>query len=346
MTVILRDLGERRIVSEILPRYVVGVGNDCAVLDSGDGRIAVTTDPVPEPAAKLLGADPDLYWMGWLLVVINASDLAATGAIPMGLVAAIEAPPTLPLSDFERLLQGIADACHAEELTFVGGNLREGTKVSAVGTAIGTIPRGKTVSRAGALDGDILVSVGLGGMFWRDVLIIKSGSVLRDRNLSPVFRPRSQLRAMRFLADAGLVAAAIDNSDGFLPSLFQLATANSVCVEIDLDRLQQPPGSQDLDIDPARLWLGWGDWNVIAAIHPQHLQRAVEVASAAGSTIVPVGKILNGDPQVMLRRCGNTSPAPRLESERFAKDSWFDAGVEKYVEILLSVELPGDERMQ
>jgi len=32
--------------------------------------------------------------------------------------------------------------------------------------------------------------------------------------------------------------------------------------------------------------------------------------------------------------------APRLESERFAKDSWFTAGIEGYIQALLQVELP------
>jgi len=115
----------------------------------------VTTDPVPEPAAKVLANDPDPYWMGWLLVTINASDIAASGANPIGFLAAVEAPPTLSVSDFERFFKGIAEACNAEELTFAGGNLREGVKLAAVGTAIGEIDR-KSLGRSGAKVGDII----------------------------------------------------------------------------------------------------------------------------------------------------------------------------------------------
>lgn len=32
--------------------------------------------------------------------------------------------------------------------------------------------------------------------------------------------------------------------------------------------------------------------------------------------------------------------APRLESERFAQDSWFGSGIQGYVDLLLGVDLP------
>ena len=44
---------------------------------------------------------------------------------------------------------------------------------------------------------------------------------------------------------------------------------------------------------------------------------------------------------LMLVREGVTQEAPRLESERFAKDSsWFAGGIESYVKLLLEVPLP------
>src|SRR5437762_13765694 len=121
----LQDFGEREIIREILPRYTSGIGDDCAILNVKSSHLVVTTDPVPEPASKLLGGDPDPYWTGWLLVIINASDLAAAGANPDAFLAAIEAPATTPVDDFERFLSGVSDACSAEGLQYIGGNLRE-----------------------------------------------------------------------------------------------------------------------------------------------------------------------------------------------------------------------------
>lgn len=155
--------------------------------------------------------------MGWLLVVINASDLVAAGASPVAFLAAIEALSTMPIDDFERFLLGVSEACAAEGLKYVGGNLREGRKLAAVGVAIGRCELGKALRRGGARLGDIIVSVGSGGIFWRDALIIQKGGALLNKELSPLFRPCSQLRIMGLLAQEGLIVAAIDNSDGLLP---------------------------------------------------------------------------------------------------------------------------------
>lgn len=73
----LIDLGERRILQTIIPRIVAGAGDDCASIELPMGQLVATTDPVPPPAAASIGKDDDPFWMGWLLVTINASDLAA-----------------------------------------------------------------------------------------------------------------------------------------------------------------------------------------------------------------------------------------------------------------------------
>jgi thiamine monophosphate kinase len=81
-------------------RNTCQAGNDCAILNTLEGYIVVTTDPVPPPAARGIGGDDDLFWMGWLLVTINASDVAASGSAPQAFVAALEMPASLPVCEF------------------------------------------------------------------------------------------------------------------------------------------------------------------------------------------------------------------------------------------------------
>jgi len=72
-------------------------------------------------------------------------------------------------------------------------------------------------------------------------------------------------------------------------------------------------------------------------VPPDTLQAAIDVAEACGSVVVPIGKLLEGEQSVTLTRKGKTALAPRLESERFAKDSWFNAGIDAYINLLLTV---------
>lgn len=333
----LVDLGERAIIRTILPRFVQGVGDDCGFVQLEGAELVLTTDPVPTPAAGVIGGDSDLYWMGRLLVTINASDLAAAGASPVAFLAAIDAPSDLLVTDLERLLLGIKEGCQEEGLVYSGGNLRESKQLTAVGSAIG-LSVGRANRRRGAQPGDLLVSVGQGGIFWRDALFCWQGGVLLKKTSSPLFQPRSQINLMAQLTREGLVKAAIDNSDGLLPSLFALAESSRVSVALDLESLTVP--ANETGVDPVRLWLGWGDWNVLAAINREDFARAAEIASQLGSVIFPIGEF-SPDPEAVILTRGETRvPAPRLESERFSKDSWFIAGIGEYIRQLLELEIP------
>jgi len=126
-----------------------------------------------------------------------------------------------------------------------------------------------------------------------------------------------------------------------LPTLLQLGMANSLSVRLDLGDLSVPEGATELCDDPARLWLGWGDWNVIAAVHSRNLERVLEVARETSTTVTPIGRLSEGPPDVLLSRASETVAAPRLESERFAKDSWFEAGIQGYMDLLMRLRLPG-----
>src|SRR5260370_26116687 len=99
----LFDLGERRILREIIPKFVEGAGHDCANVYLASRQSVITTDPVPRPAAAGIGGDNDPFWFGWLLVTINASDIAGSGAGPGAFLAALALPRDYPAALLERL---------------------------------------------------------------------------------------------------------------------------------------------------------------------------------------------------------------------------------------------------
>lgn len=330
----LIDLGERRILKEIIPKFVKAAGDDCAIVSTGLGYLALTTDPVPPPAATVIGGDDDLFWTGWLLVTINASDIAASGAAPLAFVAALDLPNDLPVSSLERLLEGIQASCAANGLAYVGGNLREAPKVAAVGTAIGTVEK-EALTRRGAQPGDLAVVIGRGGRFWADVMRHRAGIHVNPAE-SPLFSPVSQVATMHQLHGAGLVKCAMDTSDGLAPSLYEVASVNDLCIEVDLSLIRRASTEHDVGERSERLWMGWGDWTVLAAVAPSNMVAVAEIAEdgctvignfSAGSGVF----LVDGERRIQLGR---------LESERFAKDSWFSSGVDGYLKILKELPLP------
>jgi thiamine-monophosphate kinase len=352
----LGDLGERRIISQFLrPRYAAAsprFGDDCAVLPfpigqdvptGQDSHLVFTTDPCPPPMAALLGFD-DLFYRGWLVATINLSDLAAAGAKPLGLVTSLQFPGETPVRQFERLLDGIDTCCAEHETHVLGGNMKESPEVDVTATAVGFCDT-PPLTRTGAAPGDIVVILGELGAFWAGVLGVRAGLLQRDASeplLSNVLMPRPKVRAGLAGRRAGVLTACIDNSDGLYPSFLQLAIASSTRLIIEGDALTYSAGVADiaheLNTDPLRLALGWGDWQLVATCPNEHLDAVAAIARETGTGFFRVGRVEAGC-GVDLELRGSSGALVPLDSQRFAPDSWFSTGLDSYVEMLLHAPL-------
>lgn len=338
---LLNDLGERRLIAEILTqRYGSNVsrfGDDAASIElpPPGNHLMVSTDPCPPPMSRALGFD-DYFYDGWLLATINLSDLAAAGAKPLALLTSLQLPADMPLSAFERLLDGI-DACASSHgAQVVGGNLKEAKVVDLSAVALGVCDSAP-LSRSGAGPGDAVVILGDLGEFWAATLSLKAG--LRDKSpadplLRNLLRPQAKTSCGVELRQRGLLTSCMDNSDGLQPSLRQLAEASNVAIHIDRDRFsftkEVREAATGLDVDPFRLALGWGDWQLIATCRGEDLAEAREWAERTGTGFHAVGVVEEGG-GVSLRDSEGEGLLLPLESERFSKDSWFTAGLDNYI---------------
>jgi len=58
--------------------------SDAEIIQLGNIKLAITTDSISEEISTGLYDDP--YLIGWMIVTVNISDLAAVGAIPIGIL--------------------------------------------------------------------------------------------------------------------------------------------------------------------------------------------------------------------------------------------------------------------
>jgi thiamine-monophosphate kinase len=345
----LGDLGERRIVRELLTsRYATlakRFGDDCALLPPvADGStIVVTTDPCPPPMAHALGYSDEFY-RGWLLATINLSDLGAAGAVPAGLLTSLILPSAMRVAEFERLLDGI-DACCADAATAViGGNLKEGPNIDASATAVGYVEDGPPLSRQGAQSADRIVAIGELGAFWAGALTVRGGRRLakHDPLLRNALVPVPKVKVGVEFRRRNLLSCAIDNSDGLQPSLAQLAQANGLRFMIDLEQWRFTPDVQAaadaLGVEPTRLALGWGDWQLIGCCAPDQLPELERIARHHDTAVYALGEVADGS-GVVARAHGREGPLMPLESERFVATSWFSSGLDGYINQMLHAPL-------
>ncbi len=181
-----------------------------------EGVLAVTTDAIVEEIASGLYRDP--YLIGWMAVVASASDLAAVGATPLGLVVSESLPPDLAPAALHALQSGLRDALTTHGVPLLGGDTSQSTTLQIGATALGIAPA-KPITRMGAAPGDrLFVSgpLGLGSAFAFERLVTDRRSI--------TFRPHARLAEGRVVAAVG--SSCMDTSDGLVAALDELALLN------------------------------------------------------------------------------------------------------------------------
>jgi thiamine-monophosphate kinase len=188
--------------------------------------LAVTTDGLAEEIATGLYADP--WLIGWMLVTVNASDLAAVGAEPLGLMVCETLPPDCDGEWLAALQRGIGDAATAHDLPVLGGDTNTAALPLLTATAVGLV-RGRPLTRCGARPGDLLLAsapLGAGGAFALARLVDSTGAA------GAGFLPTARLAEGRLLRD--FASACMDTSDGALATMGELMVRNNVGLDIDV----------------------------------------------------------------------------------------------------------------
>jgi len=358
---LLGTLGERSILTNILIPRLAGsnagsqaIGDDCAELLSPDPGYAflATTDPCPTPVVFDL-EDRDYWHYGRMTILINVSDLAAMGAVPQGILISTVMPNEMRVADYQRYLDGLIEAAAEWGCPIVGGNIKDGPEFTSTGTAFGTAPVTNIMRRTGARVGDVVCVAGRMGLFWAAVLQRLSH---RDLRISPqssadlkeaLYRPIARLKEGLILADSGLVTACMDSSDGVGACLVELADKNCVDVTLDVDGLIPEQSvrevADELAIDPRKLLLAWGNWELVFTVAPDNLDALVDLAVSHDLPIAQIGRLSEGEGHVWLTEGLRRRPVNNFASERFTSLSYFTHGLKSYMQWLIEAPLTSEE---
>ena len=184
---------------------VLGIGDDCAILDVSAGtQLLVTTDMLMDGRHFQLASD-GAEAVGYKAMGVNLSDIAAMAGLPRAAVVSVALPRGDAVQIGQGLSAGLKRMADRFEIDLVGGdtNAWDGPLVVNVALLGETGPQG-AVCRSGARPGDVIMVTGpLGGSLWR------------GRHLRP------DPRIKEALAICGVVRldAMIDISDGLSSDL-------------------------------------------------------------------------------------------------------------------------------
>jgi len=266
---------------------ITGIGDDGAVLrpDPGTELINVIDTLVSGIHFPKDIAPADL---GYRVVAVNLSDIAAMGGRPRWMTMAL----TLPVAD-ERWLEGFADGLHvaaAEHgVALVGGDTTCGDQLVVSVQITGDVAEGNSILRSGARAGDTIYVTGTVGDAAAGLALMRAEKP--NEHLSQRFlRPSARVECGQALV--GIATAAIDVSDGLYGDLRKLLDASGVGGEIDLEKL---PLSTQLtaafqEEGQWRFALSGGDDYELCFTSAEELQNEL-----AGVRITAIGMVTEGN---------------------------------------------------
>ncbi len=199
------------------PNIVRDFGDDTAFVRIGEEIFLFTVDTMVEDVHFLRWYNP--ADIGWKLVSINVSDIAAKGGKPLyGLITTV-LPPELEISWVKKLYGGISQALKHYRFSLIGGNTSRGEKICLDLSLVGKAQR--VVFRDTPKVGDTLWVSGTLGDSRAGLEILLSGKkdlkpfeeILVKRHLRPVARLDLSPVVEKY------ANASMDISDGFLSDL-------------------------------------------------------------------------------------------------------------------------------
>ena len=282
---------------------LIGVGDDAAVI-AIDGCVAITVDTLVAGVHFPQGMAANL--VGYRVMAVNLSDLAAMGAEPAWCTLAL----TLPKADeawLEGFARGFFDLAERFNVSLVGGDTTRGPLTVTV-QLIGRVNDRPLTRSGGNLGDDIYVTGTLGDSAAGVALLAEQADpqtsaaamALKERFYRPVPRVAEGL-ALRSFA-----SAAIDVSDGLLADLGHICTASGCGAMIDVERV--PLSAELISLFPPQLALahalaGGDDYELCFTASPAHAQQIEAAMEARGTRVRRIGQLVPGQ-EVLCRRDG------------------------------------------
>lgn len=255
---VLRKLLERN-QGAIRPEVVKGgaVGEDCAVVNLGEEKLILSTDPVTAAAE---GA-------GHIAFHININDIATTGAKPLGIMVTILAPKEASVVDIEKVMRDISKEAKEHDVMILGGHTEVTDAVNRMivsVTALGTMDHGEEVVwTGGAKVGDQIIVTKALGLEGTSILVSdfweKSREVLNEEEMTSARAFSEELSVLKEGRLMRNLASSMHDitEGGVLGALWEVKEASGKGFRVDYEKLPVREVTRKLcdafSLDPLKL---------------------------------------------------------------------------------------------
>ncbi len=327
----IQNIGEQgllKLVQSFCPTNVVG--DDAAVVTTQPGRSLIVTTDVLVDGVHFSDQTTAPEDAGWRAAAANLSDLAAMGAVPLGITVGLGLPGTTAVSWVEGLYRGLTACLNQYDTSIVGGDICRSPVISVAITAFGDVDPQQILRRSAARPGDAIVVTGPHGASRAGLELLlhpELGHSLSASDRAALItahqRPTPRFDVVKWLSSpsrfptfaAPIAIAAMDSSDGLADAVVQICRASGVGAQIARHCIPLPPAlTRWVDPDRALEWALYGgeDFELVLCLP---LDWATALVEALGEGAAIVGTI-TAEPGVRLVDLAGTHPDILLSLEQ------------------------------
>lgn len=312
----VRDIGEKGLLERLQRFCSPGiVGDDGAVIAIQPGQSLVVTTDVLVDEVHFSDRTTSPEDAGWRAAAANLSDLAAMGALPLGITVGLGLKSDVSVGWIERLYQGMTSCLQQYDTFIVGGDVCRSQVITLAITAFGQVNPSRVIRRSTAHVGDAIVVTGVHGASRAGLELLlhpELGQNLSDAERTALIlahqRPQPRLDVLPLLWEVLGVkeslsrppvpfsasspapyyrVAGMDSSDGLADALVQICQASGVGAKIERSQISVPAALNNWVPSQALEWALYGgeDFELVLCL-PANLATVLVQKLGNGAAIV------------------------------------------------------------
>jgi hydrogenase expression/formation protein HypE len=329
-------LSPGKLPNDLLENFLAGFGfNDPSVLiNAGIGEDAAAVD-IAQEEILVIKSDPITFAtdsIGNYAVLINANDIATSGAVPRWFLTTLLFPPGVTPSTVRQVMHELETMCRRRDITLCGGHTEITDAVSRpviTGMMVGTVTKNRLVDKRNIQPGDSVLLTKALAVEGTAVIARDHGDRLRALGMSgteieaakQLLSSISILEEAKIVSDSGWGTAMHDVTEGGLSTaLTELSIAGGYAIQINMDDIPVFPLTEKicrlLHIDSKGLI---GSGSLLICCRREKSDSLMKKIKSAGIDIVRIGEVMESG--FGIKAVNKTGPAtwPSFEVDEITR---------------------------